>query len=99
MILVHHDGDLRLGFGGREQEMALAGRDPTPSSAVASKELLEEARRRLSEEERHLVELRGQGLSREEVAESLGGSRPCSAAGRPPAARRSCRSSSGATSC
>ena len=55
------------------EELALAGRDPTPSSVVAGKELLEEARKRLSQEERRLVELRGQGLSWEEVAASLGG--------------------------
>jgi RNA polymerase sigma factor (sigma-70 family) len=58
---------------GRVEELALAGRDSTPSSVVAGKELLEQARQRLSEEERQLVELRGQGLSWEEVAASLGG--------------------------
>jgi RNA polymerase sigma-70 factor (ECF subfamily) len=55
------------------EELALAGRDPSPSSMVAGKELFEEARRRLSKEERQLVELRGQGHSWEEVAASLGG--------------------------
>jgi RNA polymerase sigma-70 factor (ECF subfamily) len=40
---------------------------------VAGKELLAQARQRLSEEERRLVELRGQGLSWDEVATSLGG--------------------------
>ena len=64
--------DSRRTVGGVE-ELALAGRDPTPSRVIASKELLEQARRRLSEEERQLVELRGLGLSWEEVAESLGG--------------------------
>jgi RNA polymerase sigma factor (sigma-70 family) len=64
--------DSRRTVGGVE-ELALAGRDPTPSSVVADKELLEQARQRLSEEERQLVELRGQGLSWEEVAASLGG--------------------------
>jgi RNA polymerase sigma-70 factor (ECF subfamily) len=58
---------------GGVEELSLAGRDPTPSSVVADKELLEQARQRLSEEERHLVELRGQGLSWEEVAATLGG--------------------------
>src|SRR5271169_62493 len=53
--------DSRRTVGGVE-ELALAGRDPTPSSVVAGKELLEQARQRLSEEERRLVELRGQGL-------------------------------------
>jgi RNA polymerase sigma factor (sigma-70 family) len=64
--------DSRRTVGGVE-ELALANRDPTPSSVVASKELLEQARQRLSEEERQLVELRGQGLSWEEVTASLGG--------------------------
>ena len=64
--------DSRRTVGGVE-ELDLAGLDPTPSSVVAGKELLEQARQRLSEEERQLVELRGQGLSWEEVAASLGG--------------------------
>jgi RNA polymerase sigma factor (sigma-70 family) len=64
--------DSRRTVGGVE-ELALAGFDPTPSSVIAGKELLEQARLRLSEEERQLVELRGQGLSWEEVAGSLGG--------------------------
>jgi RNA polymerase sigma factor (sigma-70 family) len=64
--------DSRRTVGGVE-ELPLAGRDSTPSSVVAGKELLEQARKRLSEEERQLAELRGQGLSWEEVATSLGG--------------------------
>jgi RNA polymerase sigma-70 factor (ECF subfamily) len=64
--------DSRRTVGGVE-ELALAGRDPTPSSVVAGKELLEQVRQRLSEEERQLVELRGQGLSWQEVAASQGG--------------------------
>ena len=64
--------DSRRTVGGVE-ELALASRDPTPSSVVAGKELFEQARQRLSAEERQLVELRGQGLSWEEVAASLGG--------------------------
>ncbi len=64
--------DSRRTVGGVE-ELALAGRDPSPSSAIAGKELIDEARQRLSEEERRLVELRGQGRSWEEVAATLGG--------------------------
>jgi len=64
--------DSRRTLGGVE-ELALAGQDATPSSVVAGKELFEQARLRLSEEERQLVELRGEGLSWEEVATSLGG--------------------------
>jgi DNA-directed RNA polymerase specialized sigma24 family protein len=58
---------------GAVEELALAGRDPSPSSVVAGKELLDEVRQRLNEEERQLVELRSQGLSWEEVAASQGG--------------------------
>ena len=64
--------DSRRTVGGVE-DLSLAGLDPTPSSVVASKELLEQARQRLSEEERQLVDLRGKGLSWEEVAASMGG--------------------------
>jgi RNA polymerase sigma factor (sigma-70 family) len=64
--------DSRRTVGGVE-ELALEGRDPTPSSVVAGQELLAQARQRLSAEERQLVELRGQGFSWEEVAVSLGG--------------------------
>jgi RNA polymerase sigma-70 factor (ECF subfamily) len=64
--------DSRRTVGGVE-ELALAAPDPTPSSVVAGKELLEEARQRLIDEERQIVELRCQGLSWEEIAACLGG--------------------------
>ena len=64
--------DSRRTVGGVE-ELALAGMDPTPSRVVAGNELLDQARQRLTAEERQLVELRGQGLSWEEVAVSQGG--------------------------
>ena len=64
--------DSRRTVGGVE-ELPLAGQSPTPSSVVGGKELLEKVRQRLSEEERQLLEVRGQGLSWEEVATSLGG--------------------------
>ena len=64
--------DRRRTVGGVE-ELPLAGQGPTPSSVVANKELLEQVRQRLSEEERRLLELRSQGLSWEDVATSLGG--------------------------
>jgi RNA polymerase sigma-70 factor (ECF subfamily) len=64
--------DSRRTVGGVE-ELALAGDDPSPSSVLAGKELLEEVRHRLSEDDRQLVELRNQGLSWEEIAVSLGG--------------------------
>jgi DNA-directed RNA polymerase specialized sigma24 family protein len=58
---------------GGVEELALAGQDPSPSSVVAGKELLEKVRQRLSEGDRQLVELRSRGLSWEEIALSLGG--------------------------
>jgi len=46
---------------------------PSPSRLVAGRELLEELRRRLSEEERRLADLRAQGCEWAEIAERLGG--------------------------
>jgi RNA polymerase sigma-70 factor (ECF subfamily) len=46
---------------------------PSPSRLVAGRELLEEYRRRLSEEERRLADLRAQGYQWAEIAASLGG--------------------------
>ena len=46
---------------------------PSPSRMVAGRELLEEFRRRLSEEERALVDLRAQGCEWPEIAAKLGG--------------------------
>jgi RNA polymerase sigma factor (sigma-70 family) len=51
----------------------LAAPDPSPSQQVASRELLEEVRRRLSPEESRLVELRGEGLEWADIAARLGG--------------------------
>ena len=46
---------------------------PSPSRLVAGRELLEEIRRRLSEEERRLADLRAQGCDWAEIAARLGG--------------------------
>jgi RNA polymerase sigma-70 factor (ECF subfamily) len=64
--------DSRRATGGVE-ELPLASPDPSPSRVVAGKELLDTVRERLGEEDRRLVELRGQGLSWEEVAAAMGG--------------------------
>ena len=64
------DGDLSVG-GGIE---GLAGPDRSPSSEVATRELLEEARRRLSVEELSLLERREQGREWTEIAAELGAS-------------------------
>jgi DNA-directed RNA polymerase specialized sigma24 family protein len=47
--------------------------EPSPSRMVAGRELLEEFRRRLSAEERELVDLRAQGCDWLEIASKLGG--------------------------
>jgi RNA polymerase sigma factor (sigma-70 family) len=65
--------DSRRTMGGVE-DMALASADPTPSRVVAGRGILELVRQSLSGEERRLVDLRCQGLSWEEIADSLGGS-------------------------
>ena len=50
----------------------LAGRDPTPSRDLAARELLEEAMRRLSPEERRILECREQGGQWSQIAAELG---------------------------
>ena len=50
----------------------LVASTPTPSQEVADRELLAEAVRRLSAEERQLVELRRQGHSWDEIAALVG---------------------------
>jgi RNA polymerase sigma-70 factor (ECF subfamily) len=52
----------------------LAGRDASPSRQVAARELLDEARRLLSHEERSLLERREQGADWAAIAAELGGS-------------------------
>src|SRR5262249_48862794 len=63
----------RLDADGAEALAEVAAADPTPSQLVAGQELLQEARRRLTSEERQLAELRGQGRSWDEIAAELGG--------------------------
>jgi RNA polymerase sigma-70 factor (ECF subfamily) len=55
------------------ENMALASPQPTPSRVLAGREILHQVRQNLSGEELQLVELRWQGLSWEEIADSLGG--------------------------
>ena len=47
--------------------------DPSPSRLVAGRELLDEFRRRLSQEERSLADMRAQGYEWAEIASKLGG--------------------------
>jgi RNA polymerase sigma-70 factor (ECF subfamily) len=54
----------------------LAGRtsaNPSPSRMVAGRDLLDEFRRRLTNEERQLADLRAQGFEWPEIASRLGG--------------------------
>jgi RNA polymerase sigma factor (sigma-70 family) len=53
--------------------MALASAQPTPSRVLAGREILDQVRQNLSGEERQLIDLRWQGLTWEEIADSLGG--------------------------
>ncbi len=59
---------------GQREEAGLVAQTPTPGQQAAAKELLEEFRRRLSEEERQLAELRSQGRSWDRIAEERGAS-------------------------
>jgi RNA polymerase sigma-70 factor (ECF subfamily) len=52
----------------------IAGQDPTPSRDVAARELLDEALRRLSPEERRILDCREQGGQWAQVAAELGSS-------------------------
>src|SRR5262245_11616679 len=58
------------GLGALEAQAAA----PSPSQLVAGQELLQEARRRLSPQERVLLDLRQQGREWAEIAQELGGS-------------------------
>ncbi len=60
----------RLQEGVNEQEFL--DPSPSPSQVVAHQELLEEVRKRLSEEERHIVEQRALGRPWTEIAAMLG---------------------------
>jgi RNA polymerase sigma-70 factor (ECF subfamily) len=54
-------------------DQALAAREGTPSQQVALQELVREARRRLSPEERQLLDLRDQGMEWAAIATQVGG--------------------------
>ena len=52
----------------------VADREPSPSDILSHRELLERMRALLTDEEREIANLRGQGLAWDQVAERLGGS-------------------------
>ena len=62
----------RLQKGGLD-ENALVASGPTPSQVVANQELLQEFRKRLSEDERRLADQRAQGRSWADIAAEHGG--------------------------
>jgi RNA polymerase sigma-70 factor (ECF subfamily) len=65
--------DLERDLAGDPEERGVADAGASPSRQVAARELLQEARRRLSEEERLLLDLRERGSSWDEVAVAVGG--------------------------
>jgi RNA polymerase sigma-70 factor (ECF subfamily) len=65
--------DYRRVEGGEDPDKEVGSAAPTPSFQAAGRELLEEARRRLSAAELRLLELRQQGWEWAEIAEEQGG--------------------------
>jgi RNA polymerase sigma-70 factor (ECF subfamily) len=65
--------DVRRVQGLDAEHLEVAGREPTASQVVAGEELLQQFRARLSNEERHLAELRAQGREWGDIAAELGG--------------------------
>jgi RNA polymerase sigma-70 factor (ECF subfamily) len=55
------------------EELGVAGRDPSASQVAAGRELLDQVRGKLNEEEQHVAELRGQGHDWAQIARQLGG--------------------------
>jgi RNA polymerase sigma-70 factor (ECF subfamily) len=55
------------------EDLSLPGKGATPSRVVAGRELLEQVRQALSEEERRVANLRGQGHDWAEIARQVGG--------------------------
>ena len=55
------------------EDLSLAGREATPSRVVAGRELLEQIRQRLTDDERRVAELRSLGHDWVEIARQLGG--------------------------
>jgi RNA polymerase sigma factor (sigma-70 family) len=62
----------RVQKGGLDED-ALVAEGPTPSQLVANQELLQEFRKRLSEDERRLADQRAQGRSWADIAAESGG--------------------------
>ena len=65
--------DYRRTGGDEEALAAVVGSDPTPSQMLEGRDLIEQVRARLTEDECSLADLRGEGLTWEEIAVQLGG--------------------------
>jgi RNA polymerase sigma-70 factor (ECF subfamily) len=65
--------DNRRTAGSPEGLEQVADEGPSPSDQVAGKELLDRLRQALSDEERQLADLRGQGLAWGDIADRIGG--------------------------
>ncbi len=65
--------DHRRAVGGGDELDRVPATGDSPSELVAGREMLQRLHALLNEEERQLVELRGQGLAWADVAERLGG--------------------------
>ncbi len=63
----------RVTADGEKALEGVAAKVPTPSQVLAGKELLKRCREALSEEERQLADLRGEGLAWGDIASRLGG--------------------------
>jgi RNA polymerase sigma-70 factor (ECF subfamily) len=71
----HHRGrrDARQVTGGIDVATGQAGAEPSPSQVVASRDLLEALRSRLTPEERELADRRGSDQGWAEIAAAMGG--------------------------
>jgi RNA polymerase sigma-70 factor (ECF subfamily) len=65
--------DGRRRAAGDVNDLDPAGTGTTPSRVLAARDLLDEVRRRLGDEERRLADLRAQGMGWAEVAAAVGG--------------------------
>jgi hypothetical protein len=63
----------RAAGDGQEQLATVAAAGPGPSQLAAGRELLQQVRERLSNEERRLADLRGQGYEWAEIVAQVGG--------------------------
>jgi RNA polymerase sigma-70 factor (ECF subfamily) len=65
--------DHRRAAGDPQELERIADQTPTPSQLVAGRELLDQFRQRLSDEERQLADLRRDGMPWDKIAAQLGG--------------------------